>query len=36
MAVDPGVRTANVLIMNLSLADSRYDTPLKRATFTRA
>ena len=33
MRVDPGVRTANVLTMNLSLADSRYDTPLKRAAF---
>jgi putative ABC transport system permease protein len=36
MAVDPGVRTANVLTMNLSLADSRYDTPLKRATFYKS
>ena len=33
MRVDPGVRTANVLTMNLSLADSRYDTALKRAAF---
>jgi putative ABC transport system permease protein len=33
MEVDPGVRTANILTMNLSLPDSRYDTPLKRATF---
>ena len=36
MAVDPGVRTANVLTMNLSLPDSRYDTPLKRATFYKS
>jgi putative ABC transport system permease protein len=36
MAVDPGVRTANVLTMNLSLPDSRYDSPLKRATFYKS
>lgn len=32
-AVDPGVRTANILTMNLSLPEVKYDTPLKRATF---
>jgi putative ABC transport system permease protein len=32
-AVDPGVRTAHVLTMNLSLAEVKYDTPSKRATF---
>ena len=31
--VNPGVRTANVLTMNLSLPESKYDTPLKRANF---
>ena len=31
--VDPGVRTANVLTMNVTLTDAKYDTPLKRATF---
>jgi putative ABC transport system permease protein len=36
MEVDPGVRTANILTMNLSLPDSRYDTPLKRATFYKS
>jgi predicted permease len=36
MAVDPGVRTANILTMNLSLPDSKYDTPLKRATFYKS
>ena len=36
MGVDPGVRTANILTMNLSLADSRYDTPLKRAAFYKS
>jgi len=36
MAVDPGVRTANILTMNLSLPDSRYDTPVKRATFYKS
>ena len=35
-AVDPGVRTANILTMNLSLPDSKYDTPLKRATFYKS
>jgi len=30
--VNPGVRTANILTMNLSLP-VKYDTPLKRATF---
>jgi putative ABC transport system permease protein len=33
MEVDPGVRVANILTMNLSLSNSKYDTPLKRATF---
>ena len=33
MEVNPGVRTANILTMNLSLPDTKYDTPLKRATF---
>ncbi len=33
MEVDPGVRTADVLTMNLSLPMAKYDTPLKRATF---
>jgi putative ABC transport system permease protein len=32
-AVDPGVRTANILTMNVSLPEVKYDTPLKRATF---
>jgi putative ABC transport system permease protein len=32
-AVDPGMRTANVLTMNLSLPEVKYDTPLKRAAF---
>ena len=36
MEVDPGVRTANILTMNLSLPDSRYDTPVKRATFYKS
>ena len=31
--VDPGVRTANILTMNVSLPEVKYDTPLKRATF---
>ena len=31
--VNPGVRTANLLTMNLSLPEVKYDTPLKRATF---
>ena len=31
--VDPGVRTANILTMNLSLPEVKYDTPLKRAAF---
>jgi putative ABC transport system permease protein len=33
MAVDPGLRTANLLTMTLSLPGVKYDTPLKRATF---
>jgi putative ABC transport system permease protein len=36
MKVDPGVRTANILTMNLSLPDSKYDTALKRATFYKS
>ena len=36
MEVDPGVRTANILTMNLSLPDLRYDTPVKRATFYKS
>ena len=32
-AVDPGVRTADILTMNLSLPEVKYDTPLKRTTF---
>ena len=31
--VNPGVRTANILTMNLSLPEVKYDTPLKRAAF---
>jgi putative ABC transport system permease protein len=31
--VNPGVRTANILTMSLSLPEVKYDTPLKRATF---
>ena len=31
--VTPGVRTANILTMNLSLPEVKYDTPLKRAAF---
>ena len=33
MAVNPGVRTANILTMNLSLPGAKYDTPVKRAQF---
>ncbi|HUO32574.1 MAG TPA: ABC transporter permease [Bryobacteraceae bacterium] len=33
MGVNPGVRVANVLTMNLSLPDVKYDTPVKRANF---
>ena len=33
--VNPGVRTANILTMNLSLP-VKYDTPLKRATFYKS
>jgi putative ABC transport system permease protein len=32
-AVDPGVRTADILTMNVSLPEVKYDTPLKRAAF---
>jgi len=31
--VNPGMRTANILTMNLSLPEVKYDTPQKRATF---
>jgi putative ABC transport system permease protein len=31
--VNPGLRTANILTMNLSLPEVKYDTPLKRANF---
>jgi len=31
--VNPGVRTANILTMNVTLPDVKYDTSLKRATF---
>ena len=31
--VDPGVRTAHILTMNVSLPEVKYDTPLKRANF---
>lgn len=31
--VDPGLRTGDILTMNLSLPEVKYDTPLKRATF---
>ena len=31
--VNPGVRTANLLTMNVSLPEVKYDTPLKRANF---
>jgi len=33
MAVDPGVRTANILTMNLTLPEVKYDTTVKRANF---
>jgi putative ABC transport system permease protein len=33
MEVNPGVLTANILTMNLSLPEVKYNTPLKRATF---
>ena len=31
--VNPGVRTANILTMSVSLPEVKYDTPLKRADF---
>jgi putative ABC transport system permease protein len=31
--VNPGLRTANILTMNLSLPEVKYDAPLKRANF---
>jgi len=33
MEINPGVRTTNILTMNLSLPEVKYDTPLKRANF---
>src|SRR5579862_3150676 len=33
VAVNPNVRTADVLTMNLSLPEAKYDTPVKRANF---
>jgi putative ABC transport system permease protein len=33
MAVNPGLRTENILTMNLTLPEVKYDTPRKRATF---
>jgi len=33
VAVDPGVRVAHMLTMNLSLPTVKYDTPVKRANF---
>ncbi|HVN03491.1 MAG TPA: ABC transporter permease [Bryobacteraceae bacterium] len=33
MGVNPGVRIANVLTLNLSLPDVKYNTPVKRANF---
>lgn len=33
MKVNPGLRTENILTMNLSLPDVRYPTPLQRMTF---
>lgn len=33
VAVNPGVRTSNILTMNLSLPLAKYDTPVKRANF---
>ena len=34
-AVNPGVRVAHILTMNLSLPTVKYDTPVKRANFYR-
>ena len=34
-AVNPGVRVAHILTMNLSLPTVKYDTPVKRASFYR-
>jgi putative ABC transport system permease protein len=31
--VNPGVRTTNILTMNVSLPEVKYDTPVKRANF---
>ena len=33
MEINPGVRTTNILTMNLSLPEVKYDTPMKRANF---
>jgi putative ABC transport system permease protein len=33
MEVNPGVRVAGILTMNLSLPEMKYDTPVKRANF---
>lgn len=33
MEVNPGVRVANVLTLNVTLPDAKYDTPLKRSAF---
>jgi putative ABC transport system permease protein len=33
MAVNPGLRTENIVTMNLTLPEVKYDTPRKRATF---
>ena len=33
MAVNPGLRTENILTMNLTLPEVKYDTPRKRAAF---
>ncbi len=33
--VDPGVRVANILTMNVNLSSVKYDTPAKRARFYR-
>jgi putative ABC transport system permease protein len=33
MAVNPGVRTANILSMIISLPEAKYDTPRKRSDF---
>ncbi len=35
-AIDPGLRTVNILTMSLSLPDVKYDTALKRADFFKS